>query len=142
MKTALLSKEAGLKSRNWVLIDACGVPLGRLASKVASILRGKNKPSFTPHVNCGDFVVVINASQVKLTGKKRQNKEYRDYTGFPGGLKTVSVERLMSKRPGEIIERAVQGMLPSGPLGYAMIRKLKVYAGAEHPHKAQVPQTV
>jgi large subunit ribosomal protein L13 len=128
--------------RRWLLIDAKDVVLGRMASHVAHILRGKHTPLFTPHVDTGDFVVVINAEQVKLTGKKWDDKMYYDHTGYPGGLKERSANAMRETHPTEIITRAVRGMLPKGPLGYEMLRKLKVYAGAEHPHQAQQPEQI
>ena len=126
--------------RAWLLIDAKGKVLGRLASQVAIILRGKHKPIFTPHVDCGDFVVVVNAAEVELTGRKRENKVYYRYTGYPGGIRSVTAGRLLETRPERVIESAVRGMLPKGPLGRRMLRKLKVYARAEHPHAAQKPE--
>jgi len=126
--------------RAWLLIDAKGKVLGRLASQVAIILRGKHKPTFTPHVDCGDFVVVVNAAEVELTGRKRENKVYYRYTGYPGGIRSVTAGRLLETRPERVIESAVRGMLPKGPLGRRMLRKLKVYARAEHPHAAQKPE--
>ena len=126
--------------RAWLLIDAKGKVLGRLASQVAIILRGKHKPIFTPHVDCGDFVVVVNAAEVELTGRKRENKVYYRYTGYPGGVRSVTAGRLLETRPERVIESAVRGMLPKGPLGRRMLRKLKVYARAEHPHAAQKPE--
>lgn len=126
--------------RKWYVIDAAGQPLGRLASEVASILRGKHTPRFTPHVDTGDFVIVINAEKVVLTGKKLKQKKYRYHTGYPGGLKEVSYETLMAKHPEKVIEMAVKGMLPHNRLGRQMYKKLKVYRGAEHPHQAQKPE--
>ncbi len=126
--------------RAWLLIDAKGKVLGRLASQVAIILRGKHKPTFTPHVDCGDFVVVVNAAEVELTGRKRENKVYYRHTGYPGGVRSVTAGRLLETRPERVIESAVRGMLPKGPLGRRMLRKLKVYARAEHPHAAQKPE--
>jgi len=140
MKT-LHAKKENVK-RRWLLLDATGRPLGRLASRVASILRGKHTPNYTPHVDAGDFVVVINAGKVLLTGKKLDSMMVRDYSGYPGGLKERSARLVLKTKPEELIRRAVRGMLPRGPLGYAMIRKLKVYGGAEHPHVAQNPQPV
>jgi large subunit ribosomal protein L13 len=127
-------------TRKWWLIDAAGKPLGRLATEVATLLRGKHKPMFAPHVDTGDFVVVINASEVQVTSKKSQQKIYYRYTGYPGGLREESFESLRERRPEAVIERAVQGMLPKNKLGRRMIGKLKVYAGADHPHEAQRPQ--
>lgn len=125
--------------RTWYVVDAEGKTLGRLASQVAAILRGKNKPTFTPHVDCGDFVIVINADKIHLTGKKLSKKIYRHHTGYPGGLKEVAAKDLLERRPTRAVELAVKGMLPHNRLGAAMYRKLKVYAGPEHPHAAQQP---
>jgi large subunit ribosomal protein L13 len=128
--------------RGWWLIDADGVVLGRLASEVAQLLRGKNKPNFAPHLDGGDHVVVVNASKVLLTGNKINAKNYYRHSGYPGGLGTVSYARLMSTRPELAIEKAVRGMLPSTRLGRAMLKKMSVYAGSEHPHAAQRPQVL
>jgi large subunit ribosomal protein L13 len=128
--------------RNWVVVDAKDQVLGRLASKVASIIRGKTKPTFTPNSDTGDFVVVINADKVKITGKREFLKTYVHYSGYPGGLKTRSYEELMAKKPEFIIENAVKGMLPKNRLGNQLIKKLKVYSGSEHPHKAQKPEAI
>lgn len=128
--------------REWVLIDATDQVLGRVASKVAQILKGKNKPQYTPHVDTGDFVVIINAEKIRLTGAKATSKEYYRHSGYPGGLKVESFEEAMTKHPERVIERAVKGMLPKNTLGRAMGRKLKVYAGAEHPHMAQKPREI
>jgi large subunit ribosomal protein L13 len=126
--------------RKWYLIDADGKTLGRLAARVAILLRGKHKPTFTPHVDTGDHVVVINAGKIALTGDKLRTKTYIHHTGHPGGLKSVTAEHLHAKKPTELLERAIKGMLPKNPLGKQMARKLKVYAGADHPHKAQSPE--
>lgn len=126
--------------RKWYVIDAEGRNLGRMASEVASILRGKKKPTFTPHVDCGDYVIVINAEKVAVTGKKRQEKIYKRHTGYPGGLREVSFEELMEKHPTEAVRHAVKGMMPKGKLGRQMFKKLKVYAGPEHEHQAQKPE--
>ncbi len=128
--------------RNWVLIDAKDQILGRLAVRIADILRGKNKPVFTSHLDCGDFVVVINAEQVALSGRKSENKIYQDYTGHMGGLKVRTAKEIREKKPCRMIEDAVWGMLPKGRLGRQQFTKLKVYAGAEHPHAAQTPQPI
>lgn len=128
--------------QNWLLVDADGLTLGRMATAIATRLRGKHKAEYTPHVDTGDFVVVINADKVKVTGKKTSDKLYHAHSGFPGGLKTISFEKLQEKAPEKIIKLAVKGMLPRTPLGRAMFKKLKVYAGAEHPHSAQQPQTI
>lgn len=129
-------------SNNWLLIDAEGQTLGRIASAIAARLRGKHKAEFTPHVDTGDFIVVINADKVRVTGNKAKDKMYHSHSAFPGGLKTISFEKLLDKAPERVIQLAVKGMLPRSPLGRAMIRKLKVYAGTEHPHSAQQPVTV
>lgn len=126
--------------RKWYVIDAEGKVLGRLASEIASILRGKNKPIYTPHVDTGDFVIVINADKVVLTGKKLEQKYYRYHTGYPGGLKEISYERMMSEKPEKVIQQAVKGMLPKNSLGRQMFRKLKVYRGPEHKNEAQKPE--
>ena len=125
--------------RNWYIVDADGMTLGRLASQVAAILRGKNKPTFTPHVDCGDHVVIINAAKVVLTGKKLDQKVYYHHSGFAGGLKETKYRKLMAEKPEFAVKHAVIGMLPKGPLGRQMARKLRVYAGAEHEHEAQKP---
>jgi large subunit ribosomal protein L13 len=139
--TTVHAKKGAVKQR-WLLIDAEGLVLGRMASEVASLLRGKRNPNFTPHVDTGDFVVVVNAEKVKLTGKKWEKKMYYDHSGYPGGLNARNAETMRAKRPTEIIRRAVKGMLPKGPLGYEMIRKLKIYAGPDHPHEAQQPEKI
>ena len=126
-------------TRNWVLIDAQGQVLGRLAARVAGLLRGKHKAAFTPFLDTGDFVVVINAKQVKVTGQKLAQKLYRTYSGYPGGLRTQTLDVMLQKQPERVIEHAVKGMLPQGPLGRRLLTKLKVYAGADHPHGAQRP---
>lgn len=126
--------------RHWLIVDAEGKTLGRLASVVANLLRGKNKPQFTPHVDCGDFVVVINAEKIKVTGKKEAQKVYRRHSGFPHGFKEESLRALRERRPEAIIERAVRGMIPHTRLGDVQFTNLKVYAGSEHPHEAQQPK--
>ncbi len=126
--------------RKWYVIDAEDKVLGRLATEVATILRGKHKPIYTPHVDTGDFVIIINADKIKLTGKKLEQKQYRYHTGYPGGLKAVPYERLMDKNPEKIIQLAVKGMLPKNSLGRQMFKKLKVYSGPEHKHEAQQPE--
>lgn len=141
MKTTLATVE-DVANKKWWLIDADGLVLGRLAVKVADILRGRNKPLFTPHMDVGDFVIVINADKVKLTGNKESQKDYMFYSGFQGGEKYVSVEDMRKKRPEFIIEHAVRGMLPKNRLSEQAIKKLKVYRGAEHPHAAQQPETI
>lgn len=140
--TFLMTKEQGLAERRWFVLDADGVVLGRLATRAADLLRGKGKPSFTPHVDCGDFVVVINAAKVKLTGKKEDAKIYHHHTGFPGGIRADRAADVRAKHPERLIERAVIGMLPKNRLSRALAGKLKVYAGAEHPHQAQQPEAL
>lgn len=132
----------GEVERKWVLVDADGMTLGRLATRVAEILRGKNKPEYTPHVDTGDFVVVINAGKVQLTGNKAAQKTYYRHTGFVGSLKSETFEEAMAKHPERVVERAVKGMLPKTSLGRQQFMKLKVYAGSEHPHQAQNPQKI
>jgi large subunit ribosomal protein L13 len=139
-KTYLPSQES--IERNWYIVDANQQRLGRLASEVATILRGKNKPTFTPHLDTGDFVVVINAEKVEVTGKKRSQKLYRRHSGRPGGMKTETFEKLQARIPERIIEQAVKGMLPKNTLGRQLFTKLKVYAGGDHPHQAQSPQVL
>lgn len=126
--------------RKWYVVDAEGKTLGRLASEVASVLRGKNKAIYTPHVDCGDYVIIINAKKVKVTGKKRKEKIYKRHTGYPGGLRELTFEQLQAKKPDEIIKHAVKGMLPDGKLGRQMFKKLKVFVGPTHDHKAQKPE--
>lgn len=127
-------------SRVWHVVDAEGKTLGRLATEVARRLRGKHKPEFTPHVDTGDYVVVINAAKVRVTGRKLSDKTYYRHTGYIGNLKAVTLEKLLAKRPERVIEQSVRGMMPRNPLGRAMLKKLKVYPGAEHPHGAQQPR--
>ena len=126
--------------RDWFVVDAAGLTLGRLATEIATRLRGKHKPEYTPHVDTGDYIVVINAEQVRVTGAKATDKMYYHHSGFPGGIKSINFEKLIAKAPERVIEIAVKGMLPKNPLGRDMYRKLKVYAGAAHPHTAQQPQ--
>jgi len=125
--------------RKWFVVDASGLRLGRLATEVATVLRGKHKPTFTPHVDCGDYVIVINSSQIELTGNKWNDKLYRTHSNYPSGLKTRSAKVLMQERPERMVELAIKGMLPKGILGDQMYRKLFVYAGSEHKHQAQQP---
>jgi large subunit ribosomal protein L13 len=132
----------GEVEREWLLVDATDMALGRLASEVAQILKGKRKPQYTPHVDTGDFVIVVNASKVKLTGNKLADKKYYHHSGFPGGLKETPLSDLLAKDPRKVIEAAVKGMLPKNTLGRAMGLKLKVYAGTEHPHVAQKPRQI
>ena len=127
---------------DWYVVDAADKTLGRLASDIATRLRGKHKPEYTPHVDTGDYIVVVNAEKVRVTGKKATDKMYYHHTGFPGGIKSISFEKLIDKAPERALEKAVKGMLPRGPLGRDMYRKLKVYAGETHPHAAQQPQAL
>lgn len=136
-----MPKETDIK-KNWYLVDAEEMILGRLASKIAQILSGKNKPIYTPHLDVGDFVVVINAEKVKVTGKKKEKKIYYHYSGYPGGMKETTYEELLKKKPTMIIQEAVRGMLPKNKLGRKMLKKLKIYAGKEHPHQAQNPEKI
>ena len=126
--------------RDWYIIDAKGKVLGRVASEVARRLRGKHKPEYTPHVDTGDYIVIINAADVVVTGAKFEDKMYYRHTGYPGGIRETNFRKMQERFPGRALEKAVKGMLPKGPLGYAMFKKLKVYAGPEHPHTAQQPQ--
>jgi large subunit ribosomal protein L13 len=137
MKTYQAKK--GEVEQRWFLINAEGKVLGRLASSVARILRGKSKPVYTPHVDTGDFVVVVNADKLRLTGKKLKNKIYYHHTGYPGGIREINAEKLLSEKPTELLRVAVKGMLPKTSLGRKMLRKLKIYAGPNHPHEAQKP---
>jgi large subunit ribosomal protein L13 len=132
----------GEVEREWLLVDATDIPLGRLASEVASILKGKRKPQYTPHVDTGDFVIVVNASKVKLTGNKLADKKKYRHSGYPGGLKETPISEMLAKRPERVIEQAVRGMLPKNTLGRAMGQKLKVYGGPDHPHAAQSPRQI
>ncbi len=140
MKT--FSAKASEVNRDWYVVDAADKTLGRLASEIAHRLRGKHKPEYTPHVDTGDYIVVINAEKVRVTGKKASDKVYHHHTGYPGGLKSITFEKLIDKAPERVIQGAVKGMLPRNPLGRAMFKKLKVYAGSEHPHAAQQPQAL
>lgn len=137
-----VSANAATVNKNWVLVDAQNEPLGRLASKVANLIRGKHKTNFTPHVDCGDNVVVINASQIKLTGNKWEDKKYITFSGYPGGQKVATATEVMAKNPNKMVEKAVKGMLPKGKLGSALFRNLYVYEGAEHNQEAQQPQQI
>ena len=128
--------------RDWYVVDAQGQTLGRLATQVATILRGKNKPSYTPHVDCGDYVVVVNAEKIHVTGQKMAQKKYYRHSGYPGGLKEVTLRDQLDKFPNRVVEAAVRGMLPHNRLGRRMFKKLKVYAGPNHPHEAQQPKTL
>jgi large subunit ribosomal protein L13 len=134
--------KAGEVERKWVLIDAEGQVLGRVATRAAHILKGKHKPEYTPHIDTGDFVVIVNASKIRLTGNKAAQKTYYRHSNYPGGLKAESFERALERHPERVIEHAVKGMLPKNTLGRAQGKKLKVYAGPEHPHTAQQPQKI
>jgi len=138
MKT--FSAKAQTTIHDWYVIDAKNQTLGRLATLIASRLRGKHKPEYTPHVDTGDYIVVVNAEQIKISGNKAVNKTYYSHSGFPGGIKEINFTKLIAKAPERVIEHAVKGMLPKNPLGRAMYRKLKVYKGEQHPHTAQQPQ--
>ena len=140
MKTVFLN--AGTARHDWVLVDATDKTLGRLATRIAMVLRGKHKPEFTPNCDTGDYVVVINAEKVRVTGNKIEDKRYWRHTEYPGGIKSTKLGDMLDKHPERVLEAAVKGMLPKGPLGYAQFRKLKVYAGAQHPHVAQQPKTL
>ena len=139
MKTTFMANPSNIE-RKWFVVDAEGQTLGRLAAEVAKVLRGKNKPTFTPHVDTGDFIVVINAEKIAVTGKKAQDKKYYRHSGYPGGIKETNFTKLIAHKPEDVLHKAVKGMLPKGPLGYAMIKKLKLYAGTDHPHEAQQPK--
>ena len=139
-KTASLNKAT--VDKKWVVIDATDLALGRLASRVALVLRGKNKPGYTPHVDCGDNVIVINAEKVALSGKKMTDRVYTRYTGYPGGQRFTTPEEILSKKPTELVRRAVKGMLPKTRLGADILNNLFIYAGPEHPHQAQNPKTI
>ena len=129
-------------TREWYVVDATDKIVGHLAAEIAARLRGKHKPEYTPHVDTGDFIVVINASKMKMSGDKAKNKRYYRHTGYPGGIIETTFEKMQQRHPGRALEIAVKGMLPKGPLGYAMIKKLKIYAGEEHPHTAQQPKVL
>ncbi len=138
MKT--FSAKAQDVQRDWYVVDATDRVLGRLASQIALRLRGKHKAIFTPHVDTGDFIVVVNADKIRVTGNKGEDKKYYRHSGYPGGIYETNFNKLRARHPARVLEKAVKGMLPKGPLGYAMIKKMKVYAGAEHPHAAQQPK--
>lgn len=140
MKTYMASPDK--IERKWYVVDAEGQTLGRLAAEVAKVLRGKNKPEFTPHIDTGDNVIVINAEKIKVTGKKLDQKVYYHHSDYVGGMKETTLREMMAKKPEQVIELAVKGMLPKGPLGRTMIKKLHVYAGAEHAHQAQKPEVL
>jgi large subunit ribosomal protein L13 len=129
-------------SHGWYLVNAEGKVLGRLAAQLAARLRGKHKPEYTPHVDTGDYIVVVNAAKIRVTGKKALDKKYQRHTGFPGGLRETNFAKLQARHPERVLEKAVKGMLPKGPLGYAMLKKLKVYPAGTHPHSAQQPKAL
>ena len=141
MKTTFMAN-AGNLERKWFVVDAEGQTLGRLAAEVAKVLRGKHKPTFTPHVDTGDYVIVVNAAKVKVTGKKLVQKTYFRHSGYPGGAKFTQLGHMLENRPERVVEMAIRGMLPKNKLGEQMYRKLNVYAGAEHPHQAQKPEVL
>ena len=138
MKT--FSAKPDAVERGWYVVDATGKVLGRLACEIARRLRGKHKPEFTPHVDTGDYIVVVNADKLRVTGRKAQNKIYHRHSGYPGGVYSESFAKLQARQPERVLKFAVKGMLPKGPLGYAMLKKMKVYTGASHPHSAQQPK--
>ncbi len=143
MKTTMARKEqviSGEVERKWFVVDAEGMILGRLATRIATVLRGKHKPLFTPHVDVGDFVIVVNAEKIALTGRKKDDKTYFHHTGYIGGMKSVTARELLDTKPDEVIRHAVKGMLPKSRMGAAQLTKLKVYAGPDHPHEAQRPE--
>jgi len=140
MKT--YSAKVGEVEHGWYVVDAQNKVLGRLASQIAMRLRGKHKAEYTPHIDTGDFLVVVNAAKLRVTGRKPERKIYYRHTGYPGGLRETTLGKLQAARPERVLQKAVKGMLPKGPLGYAMLRKLKVYAGATHPHSAQMPKNL
>ncbi len=139
--TTVSAKPAEVR-RDWFVVDATGKTLGRLSTEIARRLRGKHKPEYTPHVDTGDYIVVVNAGKVRVTGNKMKDKMYHHHTGYIGNLKSISLEKLLEKAPERVIETAVKGMLPKNPLGRAMFKKLKVFAGSEHAHQAQQPQVL
>ncbi len=138
MKTIFVNES--VQARKWYIIDAAGKPLGRVAAKAAAVLRGKNKVTYTPNQNMGDYIVIVNAAKAAVTGNKEQKKLYRHYTGFVGGLRTLTYEKMLARHPEDPIKEAISGMLPDGRLGRALINNVKIYAGADHPHTAQNPQ--
>jgi len=140
MKT--YTAKAGQVEHGWYVVNAQNKVLGRLAVHIASRLRGKHKPQYTPHVDTGDFIVVVNASKLRVTGRKAERKVYYRHSGYPGGIKETTFEKLQASHPERVLQKAVKGMLPKGPLGYAMLRKLKIYAGDKHPHSAQQPKNL
>ncbi|HWP57184.1 MAG TPA: 50S ribosomal protein L13 [Candidatus Acidoferrales bacterium] len=140
--TYQITREQALAQRRWVLVDASGRVLGRLASEVARILRGKHKPTFAPHVDGGDFVVIVNASRVRLSGRKLENKEYYRHSEYPGGIRVTKAKELLANRPEELLRLAIKGMLPRNRLGRKLMTKVKIYAGPEHAHQAQQPKSI
>jgi large subunit ribosomal protein L13 len=140
MKT--YSAKPGAVSNDWYVVDAQGKVLGRLAARIAMRLRGKHKPEYTPHVDTGDYIVVVNAAKIRVTGNKAEDKKYYRHTGYPGGIREMNFAKLHAKYPGRVLQKAVKGMLPKGPLGNAMLKKLKVYAEGAHPHSAQQPKAL
>ncbi|MDA8416150.1 MAG: 50S ribosomal protein L13 [Betaproteobacteria bacterium] len=140
MKT--FSAKAHEVQRDWFVVDATNLVLGRLASQIALRLRGKHKAIYTPHVDTGDFIVVVNAEKIRVTGNKGEDKKYYRHSGYPGGIYETNFNKMRARHPARVLEKAVKGMLPKGPLGYAMIKKMKVYAGGEHPHAAQQPKAL
>jgi len=136
------SAKAGDVKQDWYVVDAANQVLGRLAAELARRLRGKHKPEFTPHIDTGDYIVVVNVEKLRVTGRKAQNKMYHRHSGYPGGLYTTNFAKLQARHPDRVLRLAVKGMLPKGPLGYAMLKKMKVYAGANHPHTAQQPKNL
>ena len=140
MKT--YSAKPGAVNNDWYVVDAQGKVLGRLAARIAARLRGKHKPEYTPHVDTGDYIVVVNVAKIRVTGKKAEDKKYYRHTGFPGGIRETNFAKLHAKHPGRVLQKAVKGMLQKGPLGYAMLKKLKVYAEGAHPHSAQQPKAL
>jgi large subunit ribosomal protein L13 len=140
--TSMLAREEALEARRWFLIDAGEQALGRVASEAANLLRGKGNPAFTPHVDCGDFVLVVNAARVRLTGRKLEQKMYYRHSGYPGGIRSVTAEEMRARHPERLVRLAVEGMLPKNRLGRQLAGKLKIYAGADHPHAAQKPVPV
>lgn len=142
LPTKFLSKEKAAENKRWVLIDAEGQTLGRLATKVATLLRGKHRPDWTPHVDCGDFVVIVNAGKVVLTGKKEEQKKYFRHSGYVGNMKEITAGKLLEIHPERVLEKAVRGMLPKNKLGRAVFKKLKIYSGGSHPHEAQKPEVI
>jgi len=140
MRTVQMTKEQALAQRQWYIVDAADVVLGRMATEIARVLRGKHKPSFSPHVDGGDFVIVVNAGRVKVTGAKESDKRYYRHTGYPGGLRVTSLSEMREKKPEAVVRLAVKGMLPKNRLGRGQLNKLKIYSGSEHPHEAQLPE--